>query len=112
MANHHSRAWDQGDLTELLSLEEGPQDTFRSTVNDRNVNGHIYAGQLLGQALWAAARTTPQRMPGALPRRPSCPPTPPTDALEYKVEALQDGQRFPPATSMACRVRRWCSAPV
>lgn len=93
MANHHSRAWDQGDLTELLSLEDGPQDTFGSTVNDSNVNGRIYAGQLLGQALWAAARTTPQRVPSTL-QATFLQGARPTDALEYKVEALQNGRRF------------------
>ncbi|MCY1204932.1 Acyl-CoA thioesterase 2 [compost metagenome] len=90
---HHSRAWDQGDLTELLSLENGPQDTFRSTVNDSNVNGRVYSGQLLGQALWAAAQTAPQRVPSTL-QATFLQGARPADALEYKVEALQDGRRF------------------
>ncbi|WP_252858403.1 hypothetical protein [Pseudomonas nitroreducens] len=111
MANHHSRAWDQGDLTELLSLEDGPQDTFRSTVNDRNVNGRIYAGQLLGQALWAAARTTPQRVPSTLQATFLQAPGPRMRSNTRSRHCRMAGV-FPPATSMACRVRRWCSAPM
>lgn len=88
-----AQAWDQGDLTELLSLEDGPQDTFRSTVNDSNANGRVYAGQLLGQALWAAAQTTPQRVPSTL-QATFLQGARPEGALEYKVEALQDGRRF------------------
>lgn len=42
-----AHAWDQGDLTQLLSLEAGAQDTFHGTVNDSNANGRVYAGQLL-----------------------------------------------------------------
>ncbi|MDN6860245.1 thioesterase family protein [Pseudomonas sp. CAN2814] len=88
-----ARAWDQGDLTQLLSLEDGPQDTFRATVNDSNVNGRVYAGQLLGQALWAAAQTVPNRVPSTL-QATFLQGARPEDALEYKVEALQDGRRF------------------
>ncbi len=88
-----ARAWDQGDLTQLLSLEDGPQDTFRATVNDSNVNGRVYAGQLLGLALWAAAQTVPHRVPSTL-QATFLQGARPEDALEYKVEALQDGRRF------------------
>ncbi|MBN0574673.1 thioesterase family protein, partial [Pseudomonas aeruginosa] len=71
----------------------GPQDTFRATVNDSNVNGRVYAGQLLGQALWAAAQTVPHRVPSTL-QATFLQGARPEDALEYKVEALQDGRRF------------------
>src|ERR1044072_7184570 len=88
-----THAWDQGDLTQLLSLEDGPQDTFRATVNDRNVNGRVYAGQLLGQALWAAAQTVQQRVPSTL-QATFLQGARPEDTLESKVEVLQDGRRF------------------
>jgi acyl-CoA thioesterase-2 len=88
-----AQAWDQADLTQLLSLEGGPQDTFRATVNDSNLNGRVYAGQLLGQALWAAGQTVPHRVPSTL-QATFLQGARPEGALEYKVETLQEGRRF------------------
>ncbi|WP_437883163.1 acyl-CoA thioesterase [Pseudomonas sp. LRF_L74] len=91
MANPHR--WDQRDLIELLMLECGVQRSFLSTVNDTNVNGRVYGGQLLGQALWAAAQTAPGRSPCVL-QATFLQGARPDDAIEYSVESLQDGRRF------------------
>ncbi|MBA1204813.1 acyl-CoA thioesterase II [Pseudomonas capeferrum] len=86
-------SWDQRDLTELLSLEKAADNTWRSYVCDTNANGRVYAGQLLGQALWAAAQTVEERsltmlqmtfLQGARPQ----------ESIEYSVETLQDGRRI------------------
>ena len=67
---------------------------FRSRVGEINEHGRVYGGQLLGQALAAAALTVPADRPatamqfmflaGALPDQP----------IDYEVAALQDGKRF------------------
>ncbi|MEN0108975.1 MAG: acyl-CoA thioesterase domain-containing protein [Pseudomonas sp.] len=85
--------WDGRDLTELLTLEPSGQNGLRSYVSDSNVNGRIYGGQLLGQALWAAAQTVEGRSPSML-QMTFLQGARPQDSIEYSVEALQDGRRF------------------
>ena len=89
----NARAWDQRDLAELLSLEHNGQNGYRSEVCDTNANGRVYAGQLLGQALWAAAQTAPQRSPSML-QMTFLQGARPQDGIEYSVETLQEGRRF------------------
>ena len=85
---------DGPDLVDLLSLEAASPWCFRSRRGEPNENGRTFGGQLIGQALMAAARTAPQdRAPtaiqflflqGAWHDQP----------IEYRVTALQDGKRF------------------
>ena len=86
-------SWDQRDLTELLTLEHNGQLGWRSCVCDTNANGRVFGGQLLGQALWAAAQTAQGRTPGML-QMTFLQGARPQEAIEYSVEPLQDGRRF------------------
>lgn len=85
--------WDQRDLTELLSLETIGNNTWQSYVCDTNANGRVYAGQLLGQALWAATQTVEDRPPGML-QMTFLQGARPQESIEYSVETLQDGRRL------------------
>lgn len=85
--------WDQRDLTELLSLETIGNNTWQSYVCDTNANGRVYAGQLLGQALWAATQTVKDRSPGML-QMTFLQGARPQESIEYSVETLQDGRRI------------------
>ena len=87
------RRWDQRDLTELLTLEPAGQHNWHSYACDINANGRVYGGQLLGQALWAAAQTAPGRSPSML-QMTFLQGARPDDTIEYSVEALQDGRRL------------------
>jgi acyl-CoA thioesterase-2 len=87
-------AWDGADIAELLALASPQPRRFRSRVGEINEHGRVYGGQLLGQALVAAAGTVPADRPatamqfmflaGALPDQP----------IDYEVARLQDGKRF------------------
>ncbi|MBV8501685.1 MAG: thioesterase family protein [Paucibacter sp.] len=48
-------SWDQRDLGVLLSLTRGEDDAFYSPHSDANMHGALYGGQLVGQAMMAAA---------------------------------------------------------
>jgi acyl-CoA thioesterase-2 len=85
--------WDQRDLTELLSLETVGNNTWQSYVCDTNANGRVYAGQLLGQALWAATQTVADRRPAML-QMTFLQGARPQESVEYSVETLQDGRRL------------------
>jgi len=85
--------WDQRDLTELLCLETIGDNTWQSYVCDTNANGRVYAGQLLGQALWAATQTVEDRPPGML-QMTFLQGARPQESIEYSVETLQDGRRL------------------
>lgn len=87
------RRWDQRDLTELLTLEPSGRQNWRSYAYDTNANGRVYGGQLLGQALWAAAQTANGRSPSML-QMTFLQGARPIDTIEYSVEALQDGRRL------------------
>jgi acyl-CoA thioesterase-2 len=87
------RRWDQRDLTELLTLEPAGQHNWRSYAYDTNANGRVYGGQLLGQALWAAAQTANGRSPSML-QMTFLQGARPQDTIEFSVEALQDGRRL------------------
>ena len=86
--------WDGRDVADLLDLSAIAPDRFRARFNERNEHGRIYGGQLLGQAVSAAARTVPGDraasclqllfLAGGFPQQP----------IEYHVGPLQDGKRF------------------
>ena len=90
-------AWGGEDLAELLTLEPlEPQSPtrFRNRCGDRNAHDRTYGGQVLAQALMAAAHDVPAGraatmmqflfLQGALHR----------EAIQFDVTALQDGKRF------------------
>jgi acyl-CoA thioesterase-2 len=59
--------WNGEDLVELLTLEALAPMRFRSRCGDRNAHDRVYGGQVLAQALMAAARTVPAgRAPTAM----------------------------------------------
>lgn len=86
--------WDGRDLLSLLPLQDLGGDRYASRASDDNFNGRIYGGQLLGQALMAAAQTAPADrrahvlqamfLRGALPDQP----------LSFQVQRLLDGGRY------------------
>ena len=87
-------AWAGEDLAELLALERLSATQFRNRCGDRNAHDRTYGGQVLAQALMAAAHDVPAGRPptmmqflflqGALHR----------EAIQFDVTALQDGKRF------------------
>ncbi len=87
-------AWAGEDLVELLTLDQSAPGWFRNRCGDRNAHDRTYGGQLLGQALMAAAAAVPTDrqvtalqflfLQGAIPDQ----------AIDFEVTALQDGRRF------------------
>lgn len=85
--------WNDNDLSALLTLTRC-EERLSSRYNDANPNGRCYGGQLLGQALAAAASAVPEGrtatsaqytfLRGAMPDHP----------VDYDVEVLQNGKRF------------------
>lgn len=86
--------WDGRDVAALLDLAEVAPGRFRSQRSERNENGRIYGGQLLGQALTAAARTAPGDRPACYLQFLFAAGGLPEQAIDYDVAALQDGKRF------------------
>ena len=94
MSQDGTPAWDGRDIADLLGLSPNGQDRFQSRCSERNEHGRIYGGQLMGQALLAAADTVAPDRPasymqflflaGGLTDRP----------IDYAVTPLQDGKRF------------------
>ncbi len=86
--------WNGSDVAELLGVVPSGPGRFRSPCNETNEHGRIYGGQMLGQAMMAAALTAPADRPatylqflflaGGLPEQP----------IEYAVTTLQEGKRF------------------
>ncbi len=86
--------WDELDIAQLLTLQPVGPGRWRSLHGDANMNGRSYGGQLLGQAMMAAAIDLPaERAPsamqflflqGAMPEQP----------VDFEVTELQRGKRF------------------
>jgi acyl-CoA thioesterase-2 len=86
--------WNPRDIEGLLRLQSIGPSTFRSRHASPNARGTVFGGQLLGQALMAAAMTAPPDrdvtaiqfmfLQSATPERP----------IDFEVTTLQDGKRF------------------
>jgi len=93
-------AWDEVDLSALLTLDRLSHDTWRNRYGDANPNARSFGGQLLGQALMAAHQDLQANrhvsamqflfLQGAVPDEP----------IDFEVQTLQEGKRF---TSRAVR---------
>jgi acyl-CoA thioesterase-2 len=55
-----------GPIGPLLELEQLDEDLFRNRVNDININGALFGGQVLSQALNAAVKSVAGRPPHSL----------------------------------------------
>jgi len=85
--------WDGANVLELLELEHQPGDEFLCRYNEANMNGHLFGGQVLGQALAACTATITGLTlhslhsyflrPGAVDER-----------VSFAVERTRDGRRF------------------
>lgn len=94
MSDERLPAWDGRDLAELLALDATGDLHFRNRFGDANAHDRAYGGQILAQALLAAARTVAGDraftamqflfLQGTLHDR----------AIDFEVESLQDGKRF------------------
>ena len=86
--------WDGGDVAALLDLAEVAPGRFRNRLAEANEHGRIYGGQLLGQALAAAARTTPGDRSATYLQFLFAAGGAPEQPVDFEVVALQDGKRF------------------
>jgi len=87
------RSWCQDRLAELFQLEAISQFCFLASIHDTNLNGRVFGGQLLGQALAAAQRVCPELAPATL----HClflQGAKTDEPLHYEVTPLQQGKRF------------------
>ncbi|HEX8592428.1 MAG TPA: acyl-CoA thioesterase domain-containing protein [Pseudomonas sp.] len=89
----HARLWDQQVLADLLRIAQQAPFVFSAEVHDANLNGRVFGGQMLAQALLAAQHCCADKQPatlhclflqGALPTLP----------IIYRVTPLQEGKRF------------------
>ncbi|MCA0241601.1 MAG: thioesterase family protein [Proteobacteria bacterium] len=101
MSTHPIPAWDGHDFDELLALDaladsSGPagSTTFRTRCGDANNHGRAYGGQILAQALAAAARTVPAERACTAMQFMFLQGTLWDEALDLVVTPLQDGKRF------------------
>jgi len=87
-------AWNGLDLAELMALDAVAPHVFRTRCGDANTHGRAYGGQILGQALMAAARSAPPDRPCTAMQFMFLQGTLHDEALDLHVTPLQDGKRF------------------
>jgi acyl-CoA thioesterase II len=80
-------------LEDLLNLEQLDLNLFRSRASQRNINGSLFGGQILGQSLRAAAMTVEGRKPHSLHGYFLLPGSLETPVI-YDVELTRDGGSF------------------
>lgn len=85
--------WDGRDIAALLSLDPQGDDLFVGRRNQRNVNGALYGGQVVAQALCAATATAGGRPLHSLHSYFLRPGSTALGVL-YRVERLRDGRNF------------------
>lgn len=86
--------WYEIDVVALVSLERLDANLFRSRVNQGNINGFLYGGQVISQALSAACGTVPAGQPcnslhGYFLRGGKC-----DEPVIYEVERTRNGRSF------------------
>ena len=87
-------AWGGDDMIELIALDAVGPMHFRNRCGDANTHGRAFGGQILAQALMAAARTVePARTPTMM-QFLFLQGTQWAQAVDLHVAALQDGKRF------------------
>lgn len=94
MRTHPQPAWDGAHLADLMALDAIGPATFRTRCGDANAHGRAYGGQLLAQALMAAARTAPPDRSCTAMQFMFLQGTLWDEALDLVVTPLQDGKRF------------------
>lgn len=94
MSLHPVPAWDGHDFAALMALDEHPGGIFRTCRGDANAHGRAYGGQILGQALAAAARTAPPGRACTAMQFMFLQGTLWDEAIDLQVTPLQDGKRF------------------
>ena len=88
------REWDGRDISDLLGLSRASESRFRSRFAETNEHGRIYGGQILGQAISAAAHTVPpDRFASSLQLLFAAGGLP-DQAIDFEVATVQEGKRF------------------
>ncbi len=93
-ADDSAPVWDGQDVADLLDLARIGDGRFRSQTGERNENGRVYGGQLLGQTVMAAARTAPADRAATYLQFLFAAGGLPEQTIDYEVASLQDGKRF------------------
>lgn len=93
-ANRTVSPWDGRDLGDLLALDATGANRFATRLVDANAHGRAYGGQVLAQALLAAARTVPAERPCTAMQFMFLQGTLLDQPLDLEVTPLQDGKRF------------------
>lgn len=94
MSVHPVPAWDGRSFATLMGLDDRGDGVFRTRAGDANAHGRAYGGQILGQALMAAARTAPPGRSCTAMQFMFLQGTLWDEALDLRVTPLQDGKRF------------------
>jgi acyl-CoA thioesterase-2 len=86
--------WSEVDVLALVTLEQIDTLIFRNVVNQRNINGVLYGGQVIAQALAAACGTVTAERPchslhAYFLRAGTC-----DHPVLFQVDAMRDGGRF------------------
>jgi len=86
--------WDGRSLATLLPLQDLGADRYASRASDDNFNQRIYGGQLLGQALLAAALTAPPDRRANMLQASFLRGAQPDQPTTLQVQRLLDGGRY------------------
>lgn len=86
--------WDGRNVADLLNLAAVGDDRFRSHCSEINERGRVFGGQMLGQAMAAAAQTVAPDRPATHLQFLFAAGGRPEQPIDYEVARLQDGKRF------------------
>ena len=86
--------WNGRNIGDLLDLTQIGANRFRSRCAERNEHGRVYGGQMLGQALNAAAETVPSDRIASSMQFLFAAGGIPEQAIDYAVTTVQEGKRF------------------
>jgi acyl-CoA thioesterase-2 len=89
-----SPGWDKPRLNDLLTLTPGDGGVLRSSHAEVNANGTIYGGQLIGQAIAAAAHDIAPGMNAHSLQLNFLAPGKTTEDLQFEVRRLLHGRSF------------------